>query len=67
MISFFLDEERYYIKKSINIKNLVNYFNYNQSLLIIEYNNSICNRQKWSKKRIKNNDKIEIISIVGGG
>jgi len=66
-ILFFLNGKKYYINKKINIKNIINYFNYNSSIFIIEYNNLICNKKNWSKKIIKNNDKIEIISIVGGG
>jgi thiamine biosynthesis protein ThiS len=44
------------------------YFNYNTSLLLVlEYNNLICNKKNWDKIFIKNNDRIEIVTIVGGG
>ena len=65
--SFLLNGEKYYSKQSINILELVNYFNYNKSLLVLEYNNLICNKKDWNKISIKNNDKIEIVTIVGGG
>jgi len=65
--NFFLNGEKYYIKDNINILELVNYFNYNTSLLVLEYNNLICNKKNWSNIFIKNNDKIEIVTIVGGG
>ena len=64
---FFLNGEKYYIKHNINILELVHYFNYNTSLLVLEYNNLICNKKNWSKILIKNGDKIEIVTIVGGG
>ena len=65
--NFFLNGEKYYIKRNINILELVNYFNYNTSLLVLEYNNLICNKKNWNNILIKNNDKIEIVTIVGGG
>ena len=64
---FFLNGQQYYTEQSINLSDLISYFNYNDSLLVLEYNNSICNKKKWKKIVIKNNDKIEIVTIVGGG
>jgi sulfur carrier protein len=65
--NFFLNGEKYYIQNEITLLELINYFNYNTSLLVLEYNNLICNRKYWNKTYIKNNDKIEIVTIVGGG
>jgi hypothetical protein len=33
----------------INNFELINYFNYNTSLLVLEYNNLICNKKNWNK------------------
>jgi sulfur carrier protein len=65
--NFFLNGEKYYIEDEITILELINYFNYNTSLFVLEYNNLICNKKKWSNISINNNDKIEIVTIVGGG
>ena len=65
--NFFLNGEKYNIKTNVNLLELVTYFNYNTSLLVLEYNNSICNKKNWNKIYINNNDKIEIVTIVGGG
>ena len=64
---FFLNGQEYTIKDEINISDLIKYFNYNDSLLVLEYNNSICNKINWQHTYIENNDKIEIVTIVGGG
>ena len=64
---FFLNGEKYFIKHDINIFELIKYFNYNTSLLVLEYNNLICNKKNWSNISLNNNDKIEIVTIVGGG
>ena len=51
----------------LTLKEIINYFNYNTALYIVEYNNLICNEDKWEYIKITLDDKIEIISIVGGG
>ena len=64
---FLLNGQKYYTNQPINLLNLVNYFNYNNSLLVVEYNNLICDKKNLKKIYIKDKDKIEIITIVGGG
>ena len=65
--NFFLNGEKYHIENKITLLDAINYFNYNTSLLVLEYNNSICNKKNWNTIYIQNNDKIEIVTIVGGG
>jgi sulfur carrier protein len=64
---FFLNGDKYCIEDQINLLELITYLNYNTSLLVLEYNNSICNKKNWSKISINDNDKIELVTIVGGG
>ena len=64
---FFLNGQKYITSSNITIADLVHYFGYNKSLLVIEYNQFICSKPQWNKILIQNNDKIEIITIVGGG
>ena len=64
---FLLNGQKYVINQSINLFDLVNYFNYNDSLLVLEYNKLICNKKNWKEIFIKDQDKIEIVTIVGGG
>jgi sulfur carrier protein len=65
--NFLLNGEKYYIENTITLLDLINYFDYSTSLLVLEYNNSICNKKNWNKISIDENDKIEIVTIVGGG
>lgn len=65
--NFFLNGEKYFITQEITLLQLITYFSYNSSLLVLEYNNLICNKKNWNKIYISNNDKIEIVTIVGGG
>jgi sulfur carrier protein len=64
---FFLNGQKFSIKYDLTILDVTKYFNYNTSLLVLEYNNLIFHKKNWSKTFIKNNDKIEIVTIVGGG
>ena len=64
---FLLNGESYYTDQTITLFDLIKYFNYNDSLLVLELNKLICNRNKWENTFITNNDKIEIVTIVGGG
>lgn len=64
---FFFNGHKYYVEYNLSILNLISYFNYNTSLFILEYNNFIYKKENWANTFIKNNDKIEIITIVGGG
>jgi len=66
-ITFFLNGEEYYLNRMISLSELITYFNYQSTLFVVEYNNFICNKQKWDKVVIATNDTIEIITIVGGG
>ena len=66
-ITFFFNGNEYYTKKSITLKELLSYFNYNSLIFVVEYNQFICNKNKWKDIKIEQNDKIEIITIVGGG
>jgi thiamine biosynthesis protein ThiS len=67
MIYFYLNGKTYKTNYRLTLVNLLAYFHYNQDLLVIEYNNRICNKKNWDKILIQNRDKIEIVTIVGGG
>lgn len=67
MKQFFLNGEVYLIKQVISLFDLINYFNYNDSLLVLEHNNVICDKKLWKSTFIQHSDKIEIVTIVGGG
>ena len=65
--NFFLNGEEFFSDKNLKLVDIIKYFNYNSSLLVLEYNNFICPKEKWNKIFINDNDKIEIVTIVGGG
>lgn len=64
---FFFNGETYTVNQRITLIDLLNYFNYTNSLFVLEYNNLICEKKKWKNITINSFDKIEIVTIVGGG
>lgn len=65
--TFFLNGEEYFTDTRITLIDLINYFNYQSMIFIVEYNNFVCEKDKWKSITIQGNDKVEIITIVGGG
>jgi sulfur carrier protein len=39
----------------------------NPRLIAVEYNGEILHRQFWSETQVQDGDKLEIVTIVGGG
>lgn len=67
MKQFFLNGEAYLVHPYISLFDLITYFNYNDSLLVLEHNKFICDKKRWKTTFIEDSDKIEIVTIVGGG
>jgi thiamine biosynthesis protein ThiS len=65
--NFFLNGQLYYVEETVTISDVIHYFNFKDSLLVLEYNNLICDKKTWKERFIQNEDKIEIVTIVGGG
>jgi len=64
---FLWNGEKYFVTSELTLFQLLHYFGYNTSLLVLEYNNYIWNKKNWDQTWIKDGDKIEIVTIVGGG
>lgn len=66
-INFFVNGQKYRTYNTLTLPEILNYLNYKSNLFVVEYNNVICNQKNWKNQKIYTNDKIEIITIVGGG
>ena len=58
---FFLNGEEFFSYKVLNLLDIIEYFNYNSSLLVLEYNHFICPRKNWDTIFINDKDQIEIV------
>lgn len=65
--SFSLNGQFYCTKQNLTLFDIVIYFNYNHYLLVLELNQLVLDKNKWHQTFIANQDKLEIVSIVGGG
>tara|TARA_Y100000589_G_scaffold127584_1_gene121457 strand:- start:213 stop:419 length:207 start_codon:yes stop_codon:yes gene_type:complete len=53
--------------KSISLNEIIKLLGYSSSTVVVEVNKLIINSEEWQDRYIKNGDKLEIVSIVGGG
>ena len=51
----------------ISLAETVKQLGYSSSTVVVEVNKLIINSAEWEEKFIKNGDRLEIVSIVGGG
>jgi len=67
MKTFFLNGQEYCSEDNFTLLELLNYFNYNLDVFVLEHNKLIRKKQNWYQINIEDADTIEIITIVGGG
>ena len=53
--------------KSISLNETIKLLGYSSNTVVVELNKLIINSAEWDEKYIENGDKLEIVSIVGGG
>ena len=53
--------------KNISLHEAMKLLGYSSNTVVVELNKLIINSEDWKYKYIKNGDKLEIVSIVGGG
>jgi sulfur carrier protein len=51
----------------INLPELLTHLGLNPRLVAVEYNGEILHRQYWTDTQLHNGDRLEIVTIVGGG
>jgi len=49
------------------LPNLLEQLGLNPRLIAVEYNGEILHRQFWEETEIQESDRLEIVTIVGGG
>ena len=54
-------------KKEFTLTETLIQLGYKNNTIIVELNNLIINNQSWQENKVKDGDKLEIVSIVGGG
>ncbi|MBW4635433.1 MAG: thiamine biosynthesis protein ThiS [Iphinoe sp. HA4291-MV1] len=49
------------------LPDLLQQLGFNPRLVAVEYNGEILHRQFWSQTKVQQGDRLEIVTIVGGG
>ena len=49
------------------LSNIIELLGYKPNTIVVEVNDLIINSKKWYNEIIKEGDRLEIVSIVGGG
>ncbi len=49
------------------VSELLKNLNLNKDIVAVELNKNIVHRENFEKTELKNDDKIEIVTVVGGG
>ena len=62
-----LNGKKLKIHTNLSVKDLLKKYRLREEKIAIELNGTILPKQQYKKKKIKNNDKIEIVQFIGGG
>ena len=52
---------------NVLLSETLEFLGYKSNAVVVEVNNLIINSKKWESEILKEGDKLEIVSIVGGG
>ena len=55
------------INTNFSVRDLIKKYKLKEQKIAIELNGVILPKQNYIKKKLKNNDKIEIVQFIGGG
>tara|TARA_Y100001968_G_C19224002_1_gene651167 strand:- start:203 stop:415 length:213 start_codon:yes stop_codon:yes gene_type:complete len=54
-------------KEPLTIARVVKQLTQHPQLIVIEFNGEILDQKTWAHQEVKDGDKLEIVTIVGGG
>ena len=53
--------------EQVLLSNTLEFLGYKPNTIVVELNDLIINSKKWGNEILKDGDRLEIVSIVGGG
>ena len=62
-----LNGKKVKIQRNLSIKDLIKKYRLKENKIAIELNGTILSKDRYKNKKVKNNDKIEIVQFIGGG
>jgi sulfur carrier protein len=67
MITLHVNGDRKTCEQKMNMPQLLSFLGLNPRLVAVEYNGEILHRQFWDDTTLHDGDRLEIVTIVGGG
>ena len=62
-----INGQRYKYNASFTVLSLLKYLGFKVNLIVVDYNGVILQKEFWPETNIKNNDRLEILTVAGGG
>jgi sulfur carrier protein len=66
-VTIYVNSEAKTCLAQASLLDLLTQLNLNPRLIAVEYNGEILHRQLWPETHLKMGDRLEIVTIVGGG
>jgi len=66
-ITLQVNGENHICLSQILLPELLQQLGFNPRLVAVEYNGEILHRQFWPQTRVQSGDRLEVVTIVGGG
>lgn len=66
-ITVFINGDPFICLRNTSLASLLNYLDFDFRQVVIELNSEIIKKEKLSLTQLKNQDVLEIVTIVGGG
>jgi len=66
-INIQVNGKKHICEEAIKLPELLTELELNPRLIAVEYNGEILHRQNWEKTTVKEGDRLEVVTIVGGG
>lgn len=62
-----INGKNYQLEAKFTVWQLLEYLNFNFNLVVLDYNGSILPREIWKKTLLNDKDRIEVLTVTGGG
>jgi len=66
-INITVNGETHHFETNLLLLQLMEILKFNPRLIALEYNGEILHRQYWDSTMVQDGDRLEVVTIVGGG
>ena len=66
-MNIFINGKKFFSETELTISEFLKKNNISENNIVVEINKEIITKNLWEKYKLNNNDKVEIITAVGGG